>query len=90
MIRENPKREERVILFGKSDCHLCKLTARRFEKWGIPFTVRFIDGDYRALAEYCFFLGRKLEPELPMIVVEGKEYSRSEAYKILNPQRRSP
>ena len=72
-------------------CSLCQMTVDRFKKWGLKFQIKRVDTEspknYENLAEYSFYLDRKIDPEFPAILINEKLYSRKEAYEILKPKK---
>ena len=80
-----------IIIFSIMGCELCQMTADRFKKWGLEFTIKRVDtmtiNNFENMADYSFYLGRKIEPTFPAILIDDELYSRAEAYKILKPKK---
>ncbi len=75
-----------IRVFVKNGCDVCKLAVRRFKKWQLDFTIENIDESIEALADYCFYYNPKIEPEVPLILIDDVGYAKKEAYELLKPK----
>lgn len=57
---------ERVVLYGRTGCHLCDDAKASLARLGVPYTEVDIDRDPELTAEYGDLV--------PVITVDGKEH----------------
>ena len=75
---------ERVVLYGRTGCHLCDDAKAALARLGVPFTEVDIDTDPELTAEYGDLV--------PVITVDGKEhgYWRVDEARLIKELGRAP
>ena len=67
--------DEMVTVYGADGCNGCEMTARRFERIGVPFNMRDVHRDPRAAREATAISEAIGSRQLPLVVAEGKVWS---------------